>query len=159
MSTELNALTAAAVAHAENEARIWSRLRDIEERRRTNTAWSHEFSVDLNFRSTARLILAQAYVKVVHCGRWQDTLEGARIAWEAALDATDCRSLATFVRVSPSMEPNPVVTIPWIIEETVEAGFSYTKTSFADRSIHLARILVLGVEAERFAYHAYQANI
>lgn len=159
MSTELNALTAAAVAHAENEARIWSRLRDIEERRRTNSAWAHEFSVDLKFRSTARFVLAQSYLRVITCGRWQDTLSGARIAWEAALDAANLREVATFVRVAPSLEPNPIVTLPWIVEETVEAATSYTAATFSERSLHLARILLLGAEAERLAYHSYHANV
>jgi hypothetical protein len=159
MSTELNQLTAAAVAHAENEARIWSKLRDIEDQRRVSSSWSYDFSVDLKFRPTGRFMVVQSYVKVVHCGRWQDTLEGARITWEAALDAANLREVATFVRVTPSLEPNPLVNLAWIIEATVEASYSYTHSSYADRPVHLARILALGAEAQRFAYHSYQANI
>jgi hypothetical protein len=155
--TLLQSFATAATTLAANQARIIGRQYQLMDRARISSAWQAEYSADLHFRKIARFDVEVAFEKVLAAGVWADVLEASRMAYEAGLDAANLREMATFVRVTPSLEPNPLVAIWWVVEETVETSFLYARASYGERTWALRRLEALSREAQQYAYHAYKS--
>jgi hypothetical protein len=157
-TSSFNNFESAVLNHAANEFRIANSLKELETDKRIGSAWKAHLKHDLVFREVNRILVDLHFDTIVKDTDWATTIKAAMISYEAALASVGLREFATFTKVIPWIEPNPFVSVSWIIQETVWAGVQYKDTSVEDRPVYTTHIEELGRAVQQFAYHRFSTR-